>query len=138
MDSQFGQVIASFQRARQADEFFDTFYQLFLRKSPEIPPMFAQTDFPHQKMMLRESILEMLLFAEVGSGRAELERLARYHHELNVRPAHFEMWLEALCEALSIHDPQFNAELAQHWRTALRPGLEIMVAEAASTGRGPG
>jgi hypothetical protein len=38
------------------------------------------------------------------------------------------MWLEALCEALSIHDPQFNSELSDLWRAALRPGMELMVA----------
>lgn len=133
MDSAFNQVLASYQRARQADEFFDTFYELFLRKSPEIPRMFARTNFPHQKMVLRESVLEMLLFAEVGSGRSELERLARHHHDLNVRPAHYEMWLEAFCDALSIHDPQFNAELAEQWRTTLRPGLDLMAGRASST-----
>ena len=60
MESQFAQIVASYHRARRTGQLFDTFYELFLAKSPEIPPMFARTDFPHQKLMLRESILEIL------------------------------------------------------------------------------
>ena len=48
--------------------------------------MFARTDFPHQKLMLRESILEMLVFAQTGSGRDEIKRLAERHRQLNVKP----------------------------------------------------
>ena len=53
MNSSFDQVVASYHRARLSGQLFDTFYHLFLAKSPEIPPMFARTDFPHQKLMLR-------------------------------------------------------------------------------------
>jgi len=81
MDSSFDQVVASYHRARQSGELFDTFYNVFLGKSPEIPPMFARTDFPHQKLMLRESILEMLLFAQTGSGHDEIKRLAELQME---------------------------------------------------------
>ena len=72
MDSAFNQVVASYHRARQSGDLFDTLYQIFLGKSPEIPPMFARTDFPHQKLMLRESLLEMLIFAQTGAGRVEI------------------------------------------------------------------
>ena len=59
MKTPFEQVIASYHRARETGQIFDTFYRIFLGKSPEIPAMFVRTDFPHQKLMLRESILEM-------------------------------------------------------------------------------
>ena len=75
MSSDFDQVVASYHRARQSGRLFDTFYELLLAKSPEIPPMFARTDFAHQKLMLRESILEMLLFAQTVSNRGEIERI---------------------------------------------------------------
>jgi hemoglobin-like flavoprotein len=131
MDSSFNQVIASYHRARQSGQLFDTFYQLFLAKSVEIPPMFAHTDFPHQKLMLRESILEMLVFAQTGAGRAEIERLAAHHCQLNVKPAHYELWLNALCEALAKHDPAFDAALKEKWRSAMRSGIEVMTASSA-------
>lgn len=91
MDSSFDQVIASYHRARESGQLFDTFYQFFLRKAPEIPPMFARTDFPHQKLMLRESILEMLIFAHTGSGRHEIKRLAERHRQLSVKPADYDL-----------------------------------------------
>jgi hemoglobin-like flavoprotein len=124
--SDFDLVAASYHRARQTGELFDTFYKLFLSKSPEISPMFAHTDFPHQKLMLRESILEMLTFAQTGRGREEIERLGARHRQLNVAPRHYELWLDALCEALAKHDPAFTAQLAQLWRAALRSGIELM------------
>jgi hypothetical protein len=57
VETSFDQVAASYHRARETGQLFDSFYQIFLAKSPDIPPMFARTDFPHQKLMLRESIL---------------------------------------------------------------------------------
>ncbi len=128
MDSQFNQVVDSYHRARQSGQLFDTFYQLFLGKSPDIPPMFARTDFPHQKLMLRESILEMLVFAQTGSGRDEIKRLAERHRQVNVKTAHYDLWLDALCEALAKHDSEFNPALERMWRDALQKGIELMSA----------
>ena len=125
-DSPFNQIVASYHRARSAAEMFDTFYRLFLGKSPEIPPMFAHTDFPHQKLMLRESLLEMLMFAQAGSGRDEIERLAERHRGLNIKPRHYQLWLDALCEALAQHDPAFSVELEQMWRHAMQKGIKLM------------
>jgi hemoglobin-like flavoprotein len=131
METSFDQVVGSYHRARQSGQLFDTFYDRFLAKAPEIPPMFARTDFPHQKLMLRESILEMLVFAQSGSGRAEIERLAERHHQLNVKPAHYELWLDSLCEALAENDPQFNPALEKLWRDAMRKGIDAMSAHTA-------
>lgn len=131
MDSAFDQVIASYHRARQTGELFDTFYHLFLAKSPDIPPMFARTDFPHQKLMLRESILEMLVFAQTGSCRDEIEQLAERHRQVNVKPAHYDLWLDALCEALAKHDSEFNPALERLWRDAMQKGIELMSAPPA-------
>ena len=125
-DSAFNLVAASYQRARATGELFDTFYRLFLAKSPEIPAMFARTDFPHQKLMLRESLLEMLTFSRSGAGRDEIEHLAVRHRDLKVQPRHYELWLDALCEALAQHDPAFTPQLAQFWRDSMRPGIDVM------------
>jgi hemoglobin-like flavoprotein len=128
MDSTFDSVVASYHRARQSGQLFDTFYDLFLHKSPEIPPMFARTDFAHQNLMLRESILELLLFVQTGSGRDLIERLGARHRVLGVKPAYYEMWLDALCEALAKHDSQFNGELEGMWRETMRKGVKLMAA----------
>jgi hemoglobin-like flavoprotein len=128
MDNPFDQVVASYHRARESGKLFDTFYDLFLRKSPEIPPLFARTDFPHQKLMLRESLLEMLLFAQMDSNRAEIERLAERHRELKIKKEYYDLWMDALCEALAMHDPKFSPELERMWRELMRKGTGVMVA----------
>src|SRR4051812_23223249 len=122
MDTTFDSVVASYHRARQSGHLFDTFYDLFLHKSADIPPMFARTDFARQKMMLRESILEMLLFVQTGSGQDFIKRLGARHRVLDVRPVHYEMWLDALCEALAKHDPEFSDPLECMWRETMRKG----------------
>lgn len=126
MDASFEEVVTSYHRARQASGFFDSFYRIFLEESPEIPPMFARTDFPHQKLMLRESILEMLLFAQTGAGRAEIERLGAHHRQLHVTNRHYDLWLDALCKALAKHDAHFDEALAQKWRKVLGLGISVM------------
>lgn len=126
MNSPLEQVIASYHRARRSNELFDTFYDLFLQKAPEIPSMFFRTDFPHQKLMLRQSLLEMMIFAQLNAGRDEIDRLAERHRQLNVKPQHYDLWLDALCESLARHDPQFSPELERMWRDAMQPGIEVM------------
>ncbi len=128
MDSAFDKVVASYHRARQSGGLFDTFYSHFLGKSPDIPPMFVHTDFPHQKLMLRESLLEMLIFLQTESNRVEIKRLAQRHRLLNVKSEHYNLWLDALCEALAKHDCEFNARLERMWRDAMLKGIAVMLA----------
>jgi len=68
----------------------------------------------------------MLVFAQTGSGRSEIERLGERHRQLNVTASHYELWLDALCEALAQHDPQFSPGLEQSWRDTMRMGIEVM------------
>ena len=70
----------------------------------------------------------MLIFYQIPSDPQEIERLAQRHHQLNVKRKHYDLWLDALCEALAQHDPEFTAELEQKWRDAMRPGIAVMVA----------
>jgi hemoglobin-like flavoprotein len=128
MDKSFDQVIASYHRARQSGQLFDTFYDIFLRKSADIPPLFARTDFRHQKLMLRESILEMLVYEQTESNLGEIERLGERHRQLNIKRGHYELWLDALCEALAKHDPHFTPDLERMWRDAMKKGIAVMTA----------
>lgn len=90
--------------------------------------MFARTDFQHQKLMLRESLLEMLLFEQTEANRGEIERLAERHRQLNVKRVHYDLWLDALCESLAVCDPKFTPELEQMWRNTMRKGVDLMTA----------
>jgi hemoglobin-like flavoprotein len=126
MNSPLDHVIASYHRARRSAALFDTFYGIFLEKSPDIPPMFAGTDFTRQKLMLRQSLLEMMIFAQTPAGRDEIDRLAERHRELKVQPHHYDLWLDSLCETLRQYDPQFGPELEQMWRDVMRLGIDVM------------
>lgn len=123
-------VIASYHRCRECDEFIDTFYEIFMAKSPAIAAMFADTNFKVQKLMLRESLMEMLFFAQgMPDAAEEIDKLGRRHKELGIRPEMYEMWLDSLCDAVQRHDPEFTAELALQWRQAMQKGIDVMQAE---------
>jgi hypothetical protein len=47
-----------------------------------------------------------------------------------VKPAHYELWLDALCEALAKHDCEFEAALNRMWRDSMQTGIELMSARA--------
>ncbi|MBN8221141.1 MAG: hypothetical protein J0L53_09450 [Spirochaetes bacterium] len=55
--------------------FFHEFYDTFFRSSPQIPEMFANTDFRKQRELIRQGIELMVFFAE-GDPSAK-ERLSR-------------------------------------------------------------
>ena len=82
--------------------------------------------------MLRESLLAMLLF---NTGvRRKPERnwndwpIRHSRRGVDIAPHLYELWLDALCEAVEEHDPEFTAELGKQWREAMRPGIELIVA----------
>jgi hemoglobin-like flavoprotein len=135
MAEQANELTASYYRCRRDDRFLDTFYDGFLSKSPAIAQMFAKTDFKLQKLLLRQSLLEMLCFDRGLSGtREEIERLGLRHQELRVTPDMYAMWLDSLCEAIKQHDPSYTPVLEQLWREAMLKSIKEMVAVGASPG----
>lgn len=128
MDGYLDKVTASFQRCRQDPAFVDTFYDIFLSTSSEIADKFAHTDFRIQKLMLRESLLTMLCFNMGMAGtKDELLRLAKRHEELDIKPDHYTIWLDSLCEAVSRHDPKYSPEVEALWRDAMQKGIDFML-----------
>ena len=123
------EVTASYHRCRASDGFIDTFYDVFLSKSPDVAEKFRHTNFPQQKLMLRESLLMMLLFnIDADATREELERLAKQHGPRGIDiPSHmYDLWLDALCEAVQRHDPEYQPELDDQWRRAMQAGIEVI------------
>ncbi|QEG35611.1 globin [Bythopirellula goksoeyrii] len=125
-------VTASYHRCRASDDFIGTFYKKFLSKSPEVADKFLHTDFTRQKLMLRESLLSMLTY-NLGSedARQELERLAERHSHrgIDIPPRLYDYWLDALCEAIEAHDPEYSPELADSWRAAMQAGIDLIVSK---------
>ena len=123
-------VTNSYHRCLHTSGFVDTFYELFLAKSPEVAEKFRNTDFTRQKRMLRESLLMMVMFNhDPDSVREDLEQLARRHsrHEVDIPPPLYDLWLDSLCEAVEKHDPEFRPELADNWREAMQAGIEVFI-----------
>jgi hemoglobin-like flavoprotein len=128
MPDEENDVTASYYRCRDDGNFMDTFYEQFLAKSSEIRRMFKKTDFRIQKLMLRQSLLAMICFDRgIPGTREEIDRLATRHKELAVKPEMYSMWLDALCEAIKKHDPEYTPELEQLWRNAMRNSIDAMI-----------
>jgi hemoglobin-like flavoprotein len=133
MAEQADELTASYYRCRRDERFLNTFYDAFLSKSPVVAQMFARTDFKIQKLVLRQSLLEMLCFDREMSGtREEIERLGLRHKELGVRPEMYAMWLDSLCEAIKKHDPNYTPALELLWREAMLKSIKEIVAVGAS------
>ena len=125
-------VMASFYRCRRNEGFIDTFYDLFLSKSTEIARKFEKTDFKLQKLMLRQSLLEMLCFDRgIPGSHEEIERLGRSHKELEIAPHMYSMWLDSLCEAVRRHDPEYTEDLELAWRRAMLKSIQKMIEASA-------
>lgn len=126
------EVTASYHRCRASDGFLDTFYDRFLAKSPDVAEKFRNTDFSRQKLMLRESLLSMLTF-NLGSeeARQDLLRLAERHSRrgVDIPPHMYDLWLDALCEAVAEHDPEYTRELGDLWRASMRAGIDLLVSK---------
>jgi len=130
MFSDLDAVTASYHRCRASDDFIATFYQHFLAKSPEVKKKFRGTDFSRQQLMLRESLLMMLLVDQNEPGAIqELKRLGEQHSRrgVDIPPHLYDLWLDALCEAVEKHDPEFEPTLNDKWRAAMRPGIKMIV-----------
>ena len=128
-DADYEAVVASYHRCEDATGFFDTFYDLFFAKSPEIAPKFANTDMEKQKQVLMASLLWVLrLYKNDPIARTEVEKLAQTHRrdEYDIRPELYKLWLDALCESVSQHDPQYSPSLDASYRNVMRPGIELM------------
>ncbi len=132
MDESYETVLASYHRCEDSGGFFDTFYDNFFAKSPEIPPKFANTDMEKQKQVVMASLLWMLRLCNGDAvARREVEQLAESHnrHGHNIRPKLYELWLDALCETIAKHDRQYTSELETMWREAMREGIELIVSK---------
>ena len=123
-------VLASYHRCEAAGGLFDSFYDIFFAKSPQIPPKFAKTDMVRQKQDVMASVLMALrLAAGDAVAKGYILEIAKSHSRdgHDIKPALYGAWLDALCEAVKKHDPQYTPELESHWRQAMRPAILLMI-----------
>jgi len=127
----YQQALASYHRCEAAGGLFDSFYEIFFAKSPAIALMFANTDMERQK---QDAMASVLMALRLGSGdsiaRQYIQAIAETHsrRDYRIRPELYDLWLDALCEAVARHDPHYTTELENSWRLAMRPAIDLMIA----------
>ena len=111
--------------AEDATPFFEAFYRSFLTHS-EIAAAFSQTDMSRQVGMLRRSFFHLAAFYVSHEPSAELERIARIHSRIGIKPAFYDLWLDALIDTVREFDPDCDLATELAWRWAMAPGLTYM------------
>lgn len=120
-------VFQSYGRSCNQPEFYHTFYSIFMNKSSDIRAKFEHTNMQKQYGMLRGGILWLIMHAR-GMGDSKIKALGQSHCQanLNIHPALYDYWLDALMETISKHDPEYSFELEQTWRTTLAPSIDMI------------
>jgi hemoglobin-like flavoprotein len=120
-------VFQSYGRACNNPEFFETFYNKFMSKSPEIRAMFVNTNMAAQRGLLRGGVMWLIMHAR-GMSDSKIRALGESHSKkrMNINPMFYSFWLDALLETLAIFDAEFTQDLDRTWRNTLRPGIEII------------
>lgn len=107
----------------------DAFYDDLLASHPDIPKFFTKTDFVQQKLLLRQGINCMLMYAEgVFAGDFCLEEIKISHNRrhYNIDPKYYPYWKNSLIKVISQYDPEFNDELRTLWEEAVNHGIKFM------------
>jgi hemoglobin-like flavoprotein len=117
----------SLQRVTSSAAFLDSFYDNFINQSDEIRELFKHRDMAHLKNKLLETLLMLAETADGGPGlNLYLEMLGRIHKRLNVNRRHFNMWEEALIDAVKSHDYQFDDKVLAAWLEIIDEVIETM------------
>jgi len=122
-------VMQSFGRCTLTDDFLVTFYETLTRSSDEIAAMFAKTDMPSQRRLLKEGMIRLIAYASDNDFAVQrVKELGQSHSrtQLNVRPEMYEIWVDSLIEAIRQHDPECSDELKAAWRRIVAPGIAAM------------
>lgn len=122
---------ASLNRCLAATGFLESFYESFVGSSEEVREKFKNTDMKRQIKMLEDSLYVLAVAAQGGQGspaRGALPGIARRHsrHDLDIRPALYDLWLSSLLETARRYDPDFTDATEAAWRVTLSAGIEYM------------
>jgi len=110
------------------EAFVSHFYRVFLDRSPEAAAHFRHTDMSTQKTALFDSLLLMAEFPHSALARARILALGERHGRtgLDIRPALYDLWLEALIDTARHFDAQFDRAVELSWRVSMAPGITCM------------
>jgi hemoglobin-like flavoprotein len=118
----------SYGRCLRDKDFIGRFYEVFLASSPEVPPMFAHTDFSKQRMALRRGIT-MAIFhaggsAVVARGIDEMGAVHASHGRCPVPVGMYQGWIDSLLQVVADTDPEADEALMARWRQAMGVVIE--------------
>ena len=119
----------SFKRCETAGDFGETFYGIFLKKSPQIAELFAETDFSKQRKHLRASVF-MLVNRDIEDQKTQevLTGVGNSHsrRKLDIRPELYDIWRQSLCETVKELDSDWSQELESDWQRQVQPGIDFI------------
>lgn len=121
-------VFQSYGRCCNSEQFFIDFYDRFMNSSPAIRDRFKNTDMPAQRHLLRNGIMQLVLFAR-GLPPTKLRALGESHsrRHLNIDPQWYGNWIDALMATLGQYDPHFDADMELAWRRTIQQGVDIIL-----------
>lgn len=123
-------VMQSYGRCCASDGFFDSFYERFLASSPEVRGKFANSDMKGQKLLLRQGILNVVLYAR-GMPSSKLKALGCSHSRkgMNIRPELYTLWFSTLAATIREHDKDSSSETITAWREVVKKSVDVIIAE---------
>jgi hemoglobin-like flavoprotein len=123
------QVKRSFARCFLEEDLILRFLNIIVESHPEIAPHFKNTDFVQIKLLLRQGVNCVIMYAEgVFAGEFCLEELRISHNRkhMNINPKYYPYWIQSLIQAISELDPQYTPELGELWREVVTPGVTFL------------
>ena len=113
----------SYGRCLRDKNFIERFYEVFMASHPEIPGMFANTDFQKQRLALRRGI-SVAIFHASGSAvvKRTTEQMADVHSRAGrcpVSPYLYTYWVDSLIKVIAETDPEASERLLERWRQAM-------------------
>lgn len=132
----------SYGRCLRDRDFIGRFYDVFLASNPDVPPMFAHTDFSRQRMALRRGIT-MAIFHAGGSrvvdrGIDEMGAVHARDGRCPVPPALYRDWIASLLQVVRETDPEADEALMARWEEAMGVVVETFRARDAGGGTAAG
>lgn len=110
-----------------AEGFFADFYRNFFNKSDSIRALFHNVDMVKQGEIVQDSFHYLLSFYNTKQVSDYLINLCHHHkNELVIAESLYDLWLDALLETVSHHDPHYDRETELAWRVVLAPGITLM------------
>ncbi len=108
-------------------EFLESFYDTLIAASPAVAAKFANTSMRRQRRALKASLYAALLAADRNRPALEhLDRLAVIHHQIDIEPTMYDLWLDCLIRAARPLSPPFDDEVERAWRKVMGVAIERM------------